>query len=120
MFGWILVVLTAVLTSVAALMAQEQANRVLGRVTDASGRPLRDAAVVLEPRDNPGPAVTTTSGVSGGYQFLSLRPGLYTLRTEHSGYRAAERQVRVREGVVLVPAVRLPARRPLAQSARLQ
>ena len=105
-----LALLTILLTALAATALEAQSARVLGRVTDRVGRPLRDAAVVLEREDAEAPAVTTTSGATGGYQFTDVPPGVYHVHTVRSGYREEDLRVRVREGLVLVPVMRLPAR----------
>ena len=109
MAGWMLTIATVLLTTAAAGALEAQSARLLGRVTDAAGRPLRDAAVVLQPEGS-GRQIATTSGATGGYQFTGVAPGVYSLSTVRSGYRGHAMRVRVKEGLVLVPVMRLPAR----------
>lgn len=106
-----LALLTVLLTGLAATALEAQSARLMGRVTDSVGRPLRDAAVVLEREDAAAPAVTTTSGATGGYQFTDVSPGVYHLHMVRPGYRDEDLRVRVQEGLVLVPVIRLPAGR---------
>jgi len=106
-----LALLTMLLTAFAATAVEAQSGRLLGRVTDISGRPLRDAAVVLEPEGASGPRATTASGATGGYQFTGVAPGMYRLSTGRAGYRGDALRVRVKEGLVLVPVIRLPVGR---------
>jgi protocatechuate 3,4-dioxygenase beta subunit len=106
-----LTLLTVLLTGFAATALEAQSARLLGRVTDSRGRPLRDAAVVLEPEGAAGHRVATASGATGGYQFTGVAPGVYRVSTGRPGYRGDELRVRVKEGLVLVPVFRLPAGR---------
>jgi protocatechuate 3,4-dioxygenase beta subunit len=101
--------LTMLLTGLAATALEAQSARLLGRVTDSLGRPLRDAAVMLEREDAAAPAASTTSGATGGYQFRDVPPGIYHLHAVRPGYRDDDLRVRVQEGLVVVPVIRLPA-----------
>src|SRR4051812_46181038 len=92
-FGWVrAVVVTGALLSLAA-PAAAQAGRVIGRVTDAAGNPVRNAQVVLVPADSGETQRTATTGETGGFDFASVPPGHYTLRAAATGFR--ERQLRV-------------------------
>ena len=74
--------------------AAAQAGRVVGRVTDSTGRPVRGADVVLVAADSTAaPARRETTGDTGGFEFSAVRPGAYTLRASGAGYR--ERVLRV-------------------------
>jgi protocatechuate 3,4-dioxygenase beta subunit len=118
MAGWMLTALTVLLTTLAAGALEAQSARLLGRVTDAAGRPLRDAAVVLEPEGS-GDTIATTSGATGGYQFSGVAPGVYSVSTATPGYRGSAMRVRVREGLVLVPVIRLPSSGPARRSTHV-
>jgi protocatechuate 3,4-dioxygenase beta subunit len=79
---------------VAAGPAAAQAGRVVGRVTDAAGKPVRGASVVLVASDSAAaPARREVTGETGGFDFSTVQPGVYTLRASGAGYR--ERVVRV-------------------------
>lgn len=78
----------------AAGPAAAQAGRVVGRVTDATGKPVRGANVVLVASDSAAaPARRETTGETGGFDFSTVQPGSYLLRLSGTGYR--ERVVRV-------------------------
>jgi hypothetical protein len=83
--------------------AAHTAASITGRVLDgATGAPLADASVVLEPGGGGalppdprgGPAMfaagrSARSGPDGGYGFAALPPGLYRLRVSRAGYHPA-------------------------------
>ena len=78
----------------AAGPAAAQAGRVVGRVTDATGKPVRGASVVLVAPDSAAaPARREVTGETGGFDFSTVPPGVYLLRASGPGYR--ERIVRV-------------------------
>lgn len=106
-------VLAALLAMVAPAAAQE--GRVVGRVTDGTGKPVRGASVVLVAADSGTTARReATTGESGGFDFAAVHPGIYTLRASGRGYR--ERVVRVELAPSELESViaRLPLARPAA------
>jgi protocatechuate 3,4-dioxygenase beta subunit len=93
--------------------AAAQAARVVGRVTDAAGRPVRGASVVLVAADSTSaPARREVTGETGGFDFSAVPPGVYTLRASGAGYR--ERVLRVELAPAQLESViaRLPRARP--------
>lgn len=93
--------------------AAAQAGRVVGRVTDATGKPVQGASVVLVAADSARtPARRETTGETGGFDFAAVQPGVYLLRASGTGYR--ERVVRVELAPARLESViaRLPLARP--------
>src|SRR5438067_523118 len=72
-----------------AVVAFPQTNigRISGTVTDSTGAPIPDCPV--EVTDAKGLKLTTRTDLSGAYVFLSLASGMYELRVEKQGFRAA-------------------------------
>ena len=69
-------------------------GRVWGYVRDSSGKPLANAPVSLQPvtGDQLPPAAqtkTTYTDVSGTFSFAALHPGVYTVRSQVSGFAQA-------------------------------
>ena len=87
----------AVGSAVRAGEAAAQA-RLLGRVTDAVGRPAAGVEVVLV--HQVGDSVTRVSveaGETGGFQFDDVAPGTYRIRAA-AGAATAERELTVADG----------------------
>src|SRR5262245_35082951 len=83
-FPFFSVVFWAVLSSVAAL-AQTSTTSLRGTVTDPSGSVVAGATVVLAHIDSKTER-TAPTGPDGGYQFLFLVPGNYTLSVNAKGF----------------------------------
>ena len=64
-------------------------GEVTGRVTDSSGAAAPNAAVTLTNVSTNGVRNTVTND-SGDYSFPSLPPGVYNLKVEKQGFKAAE------------------------------
>jgi hypothetical protein len=72
------------------LFAQAQATGGLtGKLTDASGASVVNAAVTATNIDN-GQTRTAITGADGGYQFTVLPPGNYRVRFEAQGFKTLE------------------------------
>lgn len=70
--------------------AQSNNGRILGSVTDASGAVVTGAKVVITDTER-GVSQTLTTNESGEYVAPSLRPGLYGITAESSGFKKSER-----------------------------
>lgn len=80
-------------------LAQVQVGSIAGTVRDARGAVLPGVTVTVS-----GPALiggprTVTTDENGYYKFFDLKPGTYTLRFEHPGFKT-----HVREGIVITSA----------------
>jgi hypothetical protein len=82
-------VLVAVLMLPAAASAQFDTSTVLGTVRDSSGGVIPGATVTLT-NTATGITANVVSGADGGYQFLNVRVGTYTVRAELQGFSVAE------------------------------
>ena len=82
-------VLFLLLTS--AMFAQTGTTSLRGTVTDSSGAAVGNATVTLANPEH-GFVRTATTTTSGGYEFLQLRPGTYTLTVEMTGFRRYEQR----------------------------
>lgn len=87
--------------------AQDFRGAISGRVTEASGAAVNNAAVtVLNTATNA--ALKTTTNESGEYSVLYLTPGQYTVAVEASGFKKSQRQnIEVRVGDKLALDVQL-------------
>ena len=83
-----------------------------GKVTDSSGKILKDVLITLfnvdatqvdEIRSVPGEeeqkALSGTTSKHGRYRFVAVRPGLYRIRYELPGYQTLEKLVRIERSV---------------------
>jgi len=93
-------VLFSLLFSISAF-AQSFYGTIVGTITDDSGSPLANATVSLTSTDR-GFHREVTSDETGTYRFLSLVPGMYTVKVEQSGFKTYVRtavQVQVQTDV---------------------
>jgi hypothetical protein len=72
------------------LLAQSVSGRILGIVTDQSGGVLVGATVIVTDVER-GAKRTIVTDASGQYVAAELPPGIYTVRVEAAGFKAAER-----------------------------
>lgn len=81
----------------AGIATAQEPGRVVGRVTDGAGNPVKGAAVELV-ADAGGARATATSGETGGFEFAGVAVGAYTLRAEGAGFAAYTSRVTVAAG----------------------
>lgn len=110
---WLATMLVATGT---AASAQEPA-RVVGRVTDGLGNPVKGATLELVD-DRDGTRATTASGETGGFEFARLPAGVYTLRAERTGFRERSTRVAVAAGERRTVVTRLRTGRTEPDTAR--
>lgn len=97
------------LAHASTLAAQDGVIR--GRITDSTGAPVRDAAVIVQ-----GIFLRASSGEAGDYRIEGVPPGGYTMRVRRLGYAAQPAFVTVRAGMetqkdfILVPVAAALAR----------
>ncbi len=89
--------LLAVLLALACVpaLAQSTSGTIEGRVTDEQGGALPGATVTLVSKTG---SRTTTTDAEGGYRFLALDPGQYSVTAELQGFRA-RRQDGIQVGI---------------------
>ena len=80
----------------AALAQTAQRSEIAGLVTDVSHGVVADATVVLTGAGLPAGSVTATTDARGGYRFVNLVPGEYTLSARRDGFKTI-----VRRGIAL-------------------
>src|SRR5437762_12809857 len=68
--------------------AQFDTASVVGTVKDASGATVPDAKVTLTNTET-GVSIVRTTGNDGNYEFSTIRPGLYIVSAEKSGFSIA-------------------------------
>jgi outer membrane receptor protein involved in Fe transport len=71
-----------------AVFAQQERGSISGMVLDATGAVVPSAKLVITNRDT-NTTFTTVSGDAGQYTIPNLSPGIYNLRVEKSGFKAA-------------------------------
>jgi hypothetical protein len=77
--------------------AAQEPGRVVGRITDGAGNPVRGATLVLV-SDADSSRSTATSGETGGFEFARVAAGTYTLRAERPGFATRTTRVTVEPG----------------------
>src|SRR5688500_10227758 len=85
--------LTALVLSVASVLAQSQTGEIFGKVTDESGAVLPGVVVTLTGPSLLQPQTATTTD-TGTFQFPRLNVGRYTVRFQLPGFKSV-----VKEGV---------------------
>ena len=68
--------------------AQFDTASVVGTVKDSSGATVPDAKVTLTNTET-GVSVARTTGQDGGYEFVTVKPGIYVVTAEKSGFAIA-------------------------------
>jgi protocatechuate 3,4-dioxygenase beta subunit len=102
-----------------AAPAAAQAGRVVGRVTDAAGKPVRGATVVLVAADSAAsPARREVTGETGGFDFSAVQPGAYTLRASGTGFREQVVRVEIAPAQLQSVIARLAQARPADEPRR--
>jgi Carboxypeptidase regulatory-like domain/TonB dependent receptor len=80
--------------------AQSGSGDLSGSVTDAGGAVVAGAKVIAKSQMETGVEVRTVTAATGDYVLTSLRPGVYAVRVEASGFATVERAgITVRTGV---------------------
>ena len=79
------------LAMAAPTLAQEFRGRINGTVTDNTGAVLPGVTVTASSPALIQPQVQVTGG-DGGYRFLALPPGVYTIDFELTGFQNVKRQ----------------------------
>jgi hypothetical protein len=79
--------LAVLLISGLSLLGQTQ-GEITGRITDPSGAGVPSAALTLI-NINTNAIRQTESGTDGFYSFPTVPPGVYTVKSEHSGFKTA-------------------------------
>ncbi len=87
----VVIALVVSLVALQMLVAQTGTTSLRGTVSDSSGAAVSGASVVLS-NDERSFSRTTTTGATGSYEFLQLRPGTYHLSVEMSGFRKYEQR----------------------------
>src|SRR5882757_7349668 len=92
------VFLTVVCVFVLAIAAYGQdSGNISGVITDESGAVIPNAKIVVTNRET-GLARDLTSAANGGYNVVSLPPGVYGVRIEATGFQGRERVATVAVG----------------------
>lgn len=98
--------------------AAQEPGRVVGRITDGAGNPVRGATLVLV-SDADSSRITASSGETGGFEFARVAAGTYTLRAERPGFATRTTRVTVEPGERETVIARLrPARTVSAAALR--
>ncbi len=86
------VVLAVALLAVGGVYAQSTTGRIIGTVTDQGGQALPGASVTISSPALIGGPRTAIADDDGNFQFISLLPGMYTVKIHSSGFVSQERQ----------------------------
>src|ERR1044071_2531452 len=83
-----LVVVALLCAASAHAQDRSTTGSIAGTVTDATGAAVQNASVTVTGQTLPSPR-TATTGDEGTFTFAGLIPGLYTVRVENTGFKAA-------------------------------
>jgi hypothetical protein len=89
--------MAAIVLLVAAPSFAQTNGRITGTLTDTSGAALPGATVTITSPSLQGSQTTTSEG-NGEFRFLSVPPGIYTVKAELSGFKTVE-QTGVQVGI---------------------
>ena len=106
------VILAVALLIAGGVQAQSTTGRVIGTVTDQGGQGLPGASVTISSDVLIGGPRNAIVDDGGNFQFISLHPGKYTVKIDHSGFVSQERQdVRVALGGAAALFIAMPQAR---------
>jgi hypothetical protein len=95
-------VILSVLVFAAALTAQVRTGNIYGKITDTEGNPLPGVSVTL--KGSQIAPMTTVTGATGVYRFVSLGPGLaYEIAAELTGFKKS-----TKTGIIVQVASNVP------------
>lgn len=98
MFRKLLALSAVVYLLVGPAFTQSNNGRILGTITDPSGAVINGAKVVITDTER-GVSQSLVSNESGEYVAPSVRPGLYVITVEATGFKKSERpSIRVEVG----------------------
>ena len=89
--------LVVFLATCSSVLTQVNFGTVSGRVTDAQGRPLRDAHIELRSTETSA-LREASSNDAGLFQAANLAPGDYTVEVEATGFSRLNRTIRLEVG----------------------
>ncbi len=111
--------LAAMLMLAGTMLGAQEHARVVGRVTDGAGNPVRGAVLELVSEAD-GAKATASSGETGGFEFARLPAGVYILRAVREGLGDRTTRVTVAAGERRTVIARLRAARPQRKTALRQ
>jgi hypothetical protein len=79
------------LAMASSVYGQLVTGSILGTVLDSAGSPIPKASVSLT-SESTGAVRQVSAGTDGRFVFSAVKPGLYTLTVEHSGFKKYERK----------------------------
>ena len=91
----IIALLAALLLSGAVGMAQTKDKGLVIEVTNAEGKPLRNACVVVVPKD--GEIIFRKADKNGQVRLKGIQPGNYRVTAKVDGYTGEKKQVSIGE-----------------------
>lgn len=109
----------AMLIPATAGSAAAQAGRVIGRVNDEGGKPIKGAIVVAENPDVRRGSLTVSTDDDGRFGMIGLSSGVWTLIAQAPGFAAQGGQVIVRQTTSASPPVKFSLRRVITPPSAL-